>query len=175
MSYCCWTSELLINKKGSPHSKPLSDLAVQLWELCLAKNITVKAEHIPGVEIVRADWESRRRPDPSDWRMDSKVFLQFNRLGPLQVDLFAARHNAQLPQYFSFKADPGAVAVDIFAQDWSALTPYAFPPFLMMSTEDQGREGREGSNSDPSMEQSSMVFTTPPHEHQQSLPSSAIR
>ena len=71
--------------------------------------------------------------DPSDWRMDSKVFQQiFNRWGPLQEDLFAARHNAQLPRYFSFKPDPGAVAVDAFAQDWSGLTPYAFTPFLMV-------------------------------------------
>ena len=56
-----------------------------------------------------------------------------NRWGPLQVDLFAVRHNAQLPRYFSFKPDPGAVAVDAFAQDWSDLTPYAFPPFLMVA------------------------------------------
>ena len=120
----------LINKKGSPHSKLLSDLAVQLREWCLAKGITVGAEHIPGVENIRADRESRCRPDPSNWRV---VFLQiFNRWGPLQVDLFAARHSAQLPQYFSFKPDPGAVAVDAFAQDWSNLTPYAFPPILMV-------------------------------------------
>ena len=56
----------LINKKGSPHSKPLSDLAVQLWEWCLARGITVRAEHIPGAENVRADRELRCRPDPSD-------------------------------------------------------------------------------------------------------------
>ena len=61
--------------EGSPHSKLLSDLAVQLWEWCLAKGITVRAEHIPGVENVRADRESRCRLDHSDWRMDSKVFL----------------------------------------------------------------------------------------------------
>ena len=48
------------------------------------------------------------------------------------MDLFTVRHNAQLPQYFSFKPDPGAVAVDAFAQDWSSLTPYVFPPFLMV-------------------------------------------
>ena len=40
-----------------------------------------------------------------------------------------------------------------------------------MSTEDQGREGRESSNSDPSKE----VPITPPHQRQQSLPSSPIR
>ena len=109
----------LINKKGSPHSKPLSDLAVQLWEWCLTRGgITVRAKHIPGVENVR---------DPSDWRMDSKVFQQiFNQWGPLQVDLFAVRHNAQLPQYFSFKPDPRAVVVDAFTQNWSCMPSRLF-------------------------------------------------
>ena len=48
------------------------------------------------------------------------------------MDLFVARHNAQLPQYLNFKPDPGAVAVDTFGQDWSSLTLYVFPPFLMV-------------------------------------------
>ena len=82
------------------------------------------------MENVRADWESRCRPDTSNWRMDSNVFQQiFNQWGLLQVDLFAVRHNAQLPWYFSFKPDLGAVA---FIQDWAGLTLYAFPPFLMV-------------------------------------------
>ena len=46
--------------------------------------------------------------------------------------LIGLPYNAQLPQYFSFKPDPGAVAVDAFTQDWSGLTRCAFPPFLMV-------------------------------------------
>lgn len=102
--------------------------------------------------------------------MDSKVFLQlFNRWGPPQVDLFAARHNAQLLQYFAFKTDPGAVAVDAFAQDWSNLTPYAFPPFLMVGRCLQ-KIWEEKVEKAVIVEESSMVPTTTPHEHQQSLP-----
>ena len=112
-----------MGSEGSPDAYQLVGAEGSLWEWCLAKGITVRTKHIPRVENVRADRESRCRPDPSDWKMDSKVFLQiFNRLVPL---LFAVRHNAQLLQYFSFKPDPGAAAVDAFAQDWSNLTPVA--------------------------------------------------
>ena len=120
--------------------------------------------------------DTDRTPETGGW-----IPKYFNKSstggGPLQVDLFAVRHNAQLPQYFSFKPDPGAVAVDAFTQEWSSLTPYAFPPFLMVGrclhAEDQG-EGQESSNSDPSMEEPSMVPSPPPHEHQQSLLSSPV-
>ena len=112
-----------LNKlKGIP-----TENCYQICGVCMAKGITVRGEHTPGVENVRTD----RIPATGGWI--PIVFLQiFNRWGPLQVDLSAARHNAQLLQYFTFKTDPGAVAVDAFAQDWSNLTPYAFPPFLMV-------------------------------------------
>ena len=38
----------------------------------------------------------------------------------------------------------------------------------------QGGEGQENSDSDPSMEEPSMVPSPPPHEHQQSLSSSPV-
>ena len=43
-----------------------------------------------------------------------------------------ARHNRQLPCYFSFRPDPEAEAVDALAQCWSALKPYVFPPFALI-------------------------------------------
>ena len=48
------------------------------------------------------------------------------------MDLFAARHNRQLPHYFSFRPDPEVEAVDALAQCCSALKPYAFPPFALI-------------------------------------------
>ena len=87
--------------------------------------------------------------------------------------------NAQLPQYFSFKPDPGAVAVDAFAQDWSNLNPYAFPPSLMVGRclQKIWEEKVEKAVIVTPLWRShaSMVPTTPPHEHQQSLPSSPIK
>ena len=49
--------------------------------------------------------------------MDSQVFQKiFNWWGQLQVDLFAARHNAQLPQHFSFKQWRSQNSKDAWAQ-----------------------------------------------------------
>ena len=50
----------------------------------------------------------------------------------------------------------------------------AFSNGREMSPENQRGEGRESSDSDPSMEEPSMVPSPPPHEHQQSLPTSPV-
>ena len=122
-----------INHKGGTRSKVLSDLAVEMWEWCLVRHITVHAEHLPGSQNMEADIESRRVVDSSDWRLDRTVFLEIQSLwGPFSTDLFAARHNSQMPYYFSFHQDPGALALDALAQDWSSLQPYAFPPFSLI-------------------------------------------
>lgn len=72
------------------------------------------AEHISGKANVAADRESRRRFEAMD------------------IDLFAARHNAQLPRYYSYRPDPYAEAVDAMTQNWSQMKPYAFPPFIVI-------------------------------------------
>ena len=95
------TAIAFVNKMGGTHSKQLSDLAVEIGKWCLARRILVDAEHLPGVENTREDWESRHMEVSGDWMLDCQVFEQLNQLlGPFTVDLFAARTNAQLPQYF---------------------------------------------------------------------------
>ena len=88
-----------------------------------------QAEHIPGRENVGADSESRRGADPSDWMLLPEVFQEiYHRLGPLDIDLFAACHNSQLPRFYSYRLDPLAEAVDALGQKWSMLHPYAIHP-----------------------------------------------
>ena len=53
-------------------------------------------------------------------------------MGTIQCRSFAARHNKQIPTYFSWKADPAAAAVNAMVQEWGALTLYAFPPFILI-------------------------------------------
>ena len=56
-----------------------------------------------------------------------------NRLrGPLQVDLFASRLSYQLPEYVSWRPDPGAMACDAFSLDWAHLKGYANPPWNLI-------------------------------------------
>lgn len=40
------------------HLCPLCQLAMQMWEWCLAHQIAIHAEYLPGIENVTADWES---------------------------------------------------------------------------------------------------------------------
>ena len=52
--------------------------------------------------------------------------------GTPKIDVFASRLNAKLDSYFSWKPDPDAVAIDAFAQVWSKLVFYAFPPLNLI-------------------------------------------
>ena len=73
----------------------------QLWIWCLERNITPKAQYLPGVENMTADKESR---DRMDWMLNTSVFQEIQSLlGPVEihVDLFASRLTAQLPLFYS--------------------------------------------------------------------------
>ena len=98
-----------------------------------AKNLTIHAEHIPEKLNSQADSESRRNLDSSDWRLDTKVFATLMlKLGPCNIDLFAARHNSQLKRFYSYRPNTAAETTDALTQSWKQLTPYAFPPFVLI-------------------------------------------
>ena len=81
----------------------------------------------------QADLKSCRNLDFSNWRLDSRVFTALvQRMGPCDVDLFAARHNAQLKRLYSYRPDPAAETTDALSQTWKQSTLYAFPPFVLI-------------------------------------------
>ena len=123
-----------IQKMGGTRSSRLLEVAGTLWDFCLQRNILLSAEYLPGSLNGQADWESRHSSDTSDWQLDKSLFQAINqRWGPLEMDLFASRHNAQLSLYVSWKPDPFAMAVDAFLMDWNRGIPYLFPPFSMLT------------------------------------------
>ncbi|XP_056408500.1 uncharacterized protein LOC130311793 [Hyla sarda] len=140
-SHCCILLKMdnisavqYINRLGGTKSKPLANIAKEIWHFCLDKNIVLKAEYLPGLSNIVADWNSRYLIDNSDWKLDHQIFLQINSLwGPLSIDLFASRLNRQIPQFFSWRPDPEALGVDAFLQFWPPSTLYAFPPFALIS------------------------------------------
>ena len=92
-----------------------------------------QAEYLPGSQNEWADMESRKKAEASDWRLDPVIFQQLQQVrGPLEIDLFAARHNTQLENYFSWQLDPDAQGTDAFRHSWTTLKGYAFPPFCMV-------------------------------------------
>lgn len=127
------TAVYYINRMGGTHSRALMELAAEMWEWSLCRNIVITAEHLPGRLNTVADQESRMRGDSSEWILSSAVFRRVMAvLGPCQVDLFASRLSAQLPQYMSWKLDPGSIATDALSQSWKEIKGYAFPPFSLI-------------------------------------------
>ena len=54
------------NHKGGTHSKALSNLALEIWEWCISRQISLHAEHIPGVVNTVADAQSRKALELND-------------------------------------------------------------------------------------------------------------
>ena len=139
------TTAAYINRQGGTRSVTLNDLAAQLWRWCRLRSITPVASFIPGQENLIADFLSRGRCLPSEWKLRPEVFVLLLEVYPLVVDLFASAINHQLPSYCSRVRDPEAWAVDAFSIHWGKFQGYAFPPFpliprvLAKIREDQAR------------------------------------
>ena len=123
-----------INKLGGTTSPHLNHLAKQLWLWCMERNILLRAQHLPGVRNTIAD-ESRVMKDRFNCKLCPVIFHKINqRLGPLEVDLFASRLTHQLPEYVSWRPYPMAMTTDAFTMDWAQIRGYAKTPWSLMGT-----------------------------------------
>ena len=123
-----------INHQGGTHSPSLCRLALDLWGWCLPRQIHLVASHIPGQENLLADFLSRGKFLPSEWKLKTSVFQRICQVlsPPPEIDLFASLLNFQLPKYCARNRDPQAWKVDAMSFCWSGLHLYAFPPFSML-------------------------------------------
>ena len=111
----------------------MSSLATQIWQWCLERNITLTAEHLPGVDNCVADQESRMIHSSVEWKLHQGVFRQLmETLGRCNIDLFATRLNTQLEWFVSWRPDPNAVGTDALLLPWEKWEGYAFPPFCLI-------------------------------------------
>ena len=121
------TAVAYVNHKGGTHSPELLQVALQLWNWCIQRNLFIIAYHVPGKTNVVADRESREFIDNSDWKIDPIIIFPF--LSDCSTDLFASRLTHQLARYISWRPDPQAFQSDAFIVNWKHLKGYAFPPF----------------------------------------------
>ena len=99
----------------------------------MERSVLLRAQHLVGVLKTIADDKSRVMKYQSDWKLCPAVFHQIiQRLGPLEVDLFASRLTHQLQTYVSWRPDLMAMATDEFTQDWAELRAYANPPWKLI-------------------------------------------
>ena len=127
------TAVSYINNMGGSKSPVLNNLAIELWEWCIHRNIWISAVHIAGKLNVNADFKSRSFSDKHEWMLNRNVFTEILTEFPeLDMDLFTSRLTTQLTQYCSWQPDPGSAFVDAFSIDWSKFNFYAFPPFSLI-------------------------------------------
>ncbi|XP_072017157.1 uncharacterized protein [Amphiura filiformis] len=126
------TAVAYIAHMGGSKSQDCNELAKQLWQWCIDRNIWISVVHLPGVQNVIADRKSRVFADETEWMLDREIFRDLCLEFKPTIDLFASRNNAQLPRYVSWLPDPGAEAVDALCLDWGTLDFYAFPPFCLI-------------------------------------------
>lgn len=68
------TAIAYINAMGGIKSKEGDNLAKQIWEWCIARDVWLSACHIPGSQNVEADTESRVLNLSTEWSLSLPVF-----------------------------------------------------------------------------------------------------
>jgi hypothetical protein len=133
-------------KHGGGHSRPMCRILRFLVVQCLHAGIQlVDFAHCSGKHFESDGTDALSRPpapanttaDRDSWRLTADTFAQIVAWAGVvpNIDLFASRHDAQLPRYFAKDYDAGRVgAPDAFANDWAGLVAYAFPPQSLITS-----------------------------------------
>ena len=127
---CSTTAVAYARNMGGSRSLPCNDIARQMWEWCVPRNIWLSISYIPGEINAIADQASRVFDDSTEWNLNVDFSNRLvNILGTPTIDMFASRFNYQLTPYVSWLPDPQAMAIDALTLDWTDhFFLYAFPP-----------------------------------------------
>ena len=103
-----------INKMGTSHSNNCNEVANEIWDLAISKDIWSSATHLPGKYNVEADEESRKKDTQLEWKLSEQWFIKLCSALSVkpEIDLFANRLNYQLKPFVSYRPDPEAMAVN---------------------------------------------------------------
>jgi hypothetical protein len=122
-----------INKKGGTKSATLCALTLKMFRWCEEHNISLVAQHLPGVSNVLADSLSRFFAHDIEWRLHPLVVQSlFHLWGFPSIDLFASAANKHCPVFVSWRSEPEAYHVDALSLDWRGMYAYAFPPIPIL-------------------------------------------
>ena len=112
-----------------------NDIALQIWQWANSRNIWLSSCHLPGVNNVVANQESRNFDGSTEWSLNTKVFEDISNIWrPFQIDLFASRLNYKVHDYVSWKPDPGAKFVNAFHMNWANSYFYCLPPCIVIAS-----------------------------------------
>ncbi|XP_031549386.1 uncharacterized protein LOC116286930 [Actinia tenebrosa] len=68
------TAVTILSNMGSSHSWELNELNIEIWEWCIKREIWLTLAHVPGVNNVIADRESRLKRREIEWTLNQTLF-----------------------------------------------------------------------------------------------------
>lgn len=114
--------------RGGSRLEHLQEICLNILWLCHNLQIDLTPDWVPRAQNELADYLSKL-VDYDDFGLQPAAFAHLlQQLGPFDIDCFASEHNALLPAFFSELWTPRARAANAFAQPWSGLRCYCFPP-----------------------------------------------
>jgi hypothetical protein len=124
------TAISVIKKQGDTRCDVRNYWSQRLWHFLQKQNLWLTVTHIPGVENIKADEESRYFRDAAEWGLKAPLlFSVFSRFGTPDIDMFATCRNTTLPRFASWGPDLGAEVIDCFTVHWGRYrSVYCFPP-----------------------------------------------
>lgn len=124
----------VLPKCSGGKSSPCNNLPKSVWMCCLENDIWLTACHLPSVLNVEADQGFRQFYGRTEWQLHLGIFSKSTDiLGTPKIDMFVCRLDKQLPQYVSWKPDPGACHVGAFSFSSNGKFLYIFPPCSLLS------------------------------------------
>ena len=120
---------------GGTRSTICNDITKNIWNWCETQNVWIMVGHIPGIDNVDADYESRHFSENTEWKLNPIIFQNIcEQFGFPDIDLFASKNNFQINPYVSWGPDPNATYVNAFHIHWSQFNlVYIFPPFRLLN------------------------------------------
>lgn len=128
------TAVCYINALGGVRSPACNEVTKAMWQWAICRNVWLSAAHLAGSLNIKADKASRQFNDRTEWKLNERVFEDIcKKLDKPNIDLFATRLNAQLPDYVAWQPDPEAKHIDAFTINWEKTYNYLFPPFSLLN------------------------------------------
>ena len=122
----------LNNQGGS--SPFLCDIALEIWDFCISRKITIVSSHLSGISNSRADKLSRIQHSDHSYYLTQECFekIKDSISFPLKIDCFASRNNYKIKNFMSRYLDPLSSWVNAFAAKWTDYV-YLFPPYPIIN------------------------------------------
>ncbi|XP_036956139.1 uncharacterized protein LOC119020706 [Acanthopagrus latus] len=122
-----------INHQGGTRSAQLLQVSRDLLLWAAPRLASIRAMYLPGERNRAADFLSRRKPPPGEWRLHPEVVLNiWDVFGRAEVDLFATEESTHCPLWFSLTEEASPLGQDALAHDWPEGLLYAFPPMPLI-------------------------------------------